>query len=286
MRSRRAGASRSPSILTVVALAAAMGTPLSAQSLMVASSAVVIDHESRTGTMTLVNDGAEAVEATISTFYGYPVTDSLGNMYLRTFTAVDDTMPSAATWIESFPRRLRIGPKSRATVRLLVTPPADLPPGEYWARVMVAAKVGKIPVAAPAARSDIRASLDLEVRSIVGVFYRVGDPRTGIAVQALSAERNADSLVGRVTLARRGNAAFVGSIRARLRDGAGRIRAERLLPLGVYYTLEPRFTLPVAGLAAGRYALAIEALSSRPDLAAGLILPAASVTRSIDVVLP
>ena len=118
----------------------------SAQSLMVAAAAVAIDDRTRTGSLILVNDGNDPVETTISTFYGYPVTDSLGRMFLRTFTAVDDTMPSAANWVQSFPRRLRVPPRSRRTIRLLVTPPDGLPSGEYWARLVVSAQEGRLTV--------------------------------------------------------------------------------------------------------------------------------------------
>src|SRR5438477_7610926 len=142
-----------------------------AQSLMVASPAIVIDDKTRTGTLTLINDGITPVEVSVSTFCGYPVTDSIGRMYLRTFATPDDTMPCAARWVQSFPRRLRIDAKSRATVRLLVTPPAGLPRREYWARIVVAAKGGQVAFGGLADSSAIQATLNLEIRSVVGLFY-------------------------------------------------------------------------------------------------------------------
>src|SRR5919112_86371 len=145
----------------------ALTSPAAAQSLMVASPGVLLDDRTRTGSLTLINDGMEPVEVSVSSFCGYPVTDSLGLMYLRTFATVDDTMPCAAKWIQSFPRRLRIGPKSRATVRLLVTPPAGLPPGEYWARVMASAKAGETEIGGLADSRGIQAKLALEIRSVV-----------------------------------------------------------------------------------------------------------------------
>jgi hypothetical protein len=195
-------------------------------------------------------------------------------------------MPSAASWVESFPRRLRMEPKSRATVRLLVSQPADRPPGEYWARVMIATKAGVLPVGGLPDSTGIQATLNIEVRSVVGLFYRVGTVTTGVAVDSLRATAQGDSLVGRVKLTRQGNAAFVGSIRAQLRDAGGQLRAERLLPLGVYYTLDPRFALPVRGLPPGRYELSVEALSSRPDLPSSLLLPTVPVRKSIEVSVP
>jgi hypothetical protein len=258
----------------------------SAQSLMVGSPAVVIDDRTRTGALTLINDGVTSVEVSVSAFCGYPVTDSLGQMYLRTFATVDDTMPCAATWVQSFPRRLRVEAKSRATVRLLVTPPSGVPSREYWARLMVAAKEGHVPVAGLEGSSAIQARLDLEVRSVVGLFYRKGSPHTGIVLERLRAQVEGDSLVGRTLLTREGDAAFVGSLKTVLRDSGGKVWSHGQLPLGVYYTLEPRFALSVAGLPAGTYDLAVEAVSSRPDLAADLLLPTVPVQQSVKVVVP
>jgi hypothetical protein len=257
-----------------------------AQSLMVGSPAVVIDDRTRTGALTLINDGIASVEVSVSTFCGYPVTDSIGQMYLRTFATVDDTMPCAAKWIQSFPRRLRVEAKSRATVRLLVTPPPDLPPREYWARLVVAAQEGEVPVGGLGDTSSIQARLNLEVRSVVGLFYRKGILHTGVALDRLRARVDGDSLVGRILLTREGDAAFVGSLKAVLRDLAGKVRTQSQLPLGVYYVLEPRFALSVGGLPAGSYELSVEAVSSRPDLAADLLLPTVPVQQSIQVTLP
>jgi hypothetical protein len=252
---------------------------------MVASPAIVIDDKGRTGTLTLINDGITPVEVSVSTFCGYPVTDSIGRMYLRTFAAPDDTMPCAAKWIQSFPRRLRIDAKSRATVRLLVTPPPDLPPREYWARVMAAATGGQVGIGG-LPDSAIQATLKVEIRSVVGLFYRRGNPSTGVALEALRAAPMADSLVGRVLLTRQADAAFVGSLKASLSDTTGKIRSRGQLPLGVYYTLEPRFALPIAGLPAGRYTLSVEAVSSRPDLPSDMLLPTVPVHQTVEVMLP
>jgi hypothetical protein len=261
-------------------------SPGVAQSLMVASPAVVIDDRSRTGSLTLINDGIDPAEVSVSSFCGYPVTDSIGRMYLRTFATVDDTMPCAAEWIQSFPRRLRIDPKSRATVRLLVTPPAQLQAREYWARVMVSARAGTVPVAGVSSQSGVQASLALEIRSVVGLFYRRGELRTGVTMEQLRAAVQGDSLVGRALLRRTGNAAFVGSLKVTLLDRKGEPRSRALLPLGVYYQLDPRFALSIDSLPAGGYRLLVEAVASRPDLAADLLLPTIPVQQELEVTLP
>jgi hypothetical protein len=151
---------------------------------------------------------------------------------------------------------------------------------------MASAKVGNVAVAGLPDSSAIEASLAVEIRSVVGLFYRKGKVRTGVELDGLRAEVQGDSLVGRTLLTRLGDAAFVGSLKATLRDPAGNTLSESLLPLGVYYTLEPRFTLPLSGVPAGRYQLSVEAVSSRPDLPAAMLLATVPVSRSVEVVLP
>ena len=269
-----------------LAVLATLTPRVTAQSVMVASPAIVIDDRARTGTLTLINDGIEPVEVSVSTFCGYPVTDSLGRMYLRTFDTPADTLPCAAQWIQSFPRRLRIDAKSRATVRLLVSPPPGTPQREYWARVMASAKAGTAPIQGLPDSSAVQASLAVEIRSVVGLYYRKGRVHTGVEMDRLRAEVQGDSLVARALLTRRGDAAFVGSRQAPLRDSAGKTLSRGMLPLGVYYTLEPRFTLPMAGVPAGRYELSVEAVSRRPDLSPDILVATLPVRRSVEVLIP
>jgi hypothetical protein len=54
-------------------------------------------------------------------------------------------------------------------------------------------------------------------------------------------------------------------------------------PLGVYYQLDPRFSLPVAGLPPGEYRLRIEAATDRNDLPPDQLLKAPTVRDSIAV---
>ncbi len=134
-------------LLLPLMLAFGASAPLAAQGVLVAPHAIYIDHARRSGTVTLYNPNRDPAEVTISTAFGYPVTDSLGHFALRTVDQPDSTLPSAAAWVQAFPRRLTIAPLQRQTVRLLATPPTGLPDGEYWARLIISARGGKLPVA-------------------------------------------------------------------------------------------------------------------------------------------
>src|SRR5207247_8076501 len=220
-----------------------------AQGVMVAPHAVFIDHRVRSGSVLLYNPGTEPVEVSISTLFGYPVTDSTGAITLRTVDAPDSTLPSALSWIQAFPRRLTVGPKERQTVRLLPRPPVALADGEYWLRLVIAAQAGHVPITGVGDTTAIQVGLTLEVRTIIGVNYRKGPVSTGVSLSNLRAQIVGDSLITRGKLERRGNAAFIGIIRETLVDSTGAVRTQRVgdslvttyaSPVGVYRTMEPR----------------------------------------------
>ncbi len=257
-----------------------------AQGVVVAPHAVYLDHRTRSASITLYNPGAEPTEVGIEFLYGYPVTDSVGDFTLMEPDSVTPDMPSAHRWIEAFPRRVTIAPLQRQTVRLLARPPADLPDGEYWSRVVIVARGGSVPVSG-VDTSQISIGLALEVRTRIPLTYRKGALRSGIALGSMQAHRTAaDSLEIRARLARQGTAAYVGTARGALVNSGGKTVATFSEPVAVYYDATPAFTMPVGGLPAGTYKLRMEVASERPDIIPELLLRSATVRDSMDVVLP
>jgi P pilus assembly chaperone PapD len=276
--------------LTIRALLVALACPASAlaQGVLVAPHSVVIDHRTRSGSLSLYNPGEDPAEVTLSTFFGYPVTDSAGEFELKTVERPDPSMPSAAGWVEAFPKRMVLQPKERQTVRLLARPPARLADGEYWARLVVAAKGGTVPVGGVDSASGVTVGLNLEVRTVLPLQYRKGAVATSVRLSRLAAAVDGDSLVVRMRLDRMGTAAFIGTIRGALADSSGATVAAFMSPLAVYFDMEPRLTAALAGgrLAPGRYRLRVEITTERADLAPEVLLPARPVRDSLEIRLP
>jgi P pilus assembly chaperone PapD len=270
-------------LLPLVICAAAR---VAAQGVVVAPHAVFIDGRARSGSVLLYNPNTEPVEVSISLLFGYPVTDSLGRVLLRTVDRPDSTMRSAADWIQAFPRRLTVPPLERQTIRLLASPPPGLSDGEYWARLVIAAKGGQVPISAVTDTAAVKVGLTLEVRTIIGVYYRRGAVRTGVAVSNLKTALVGDSLVVWSRLEQQGNAAYIGTVRGTLVDAAGAVRAEFKAPIGVYYTMAPRYAMPVGPLVAGRYWLKLALTTEREDLGPEVVLPAATARDSVEVRVP
>lgn len=247
---------------------------------------LVIDHRTRSGALTIYNPGNDPVEVSISTIFGYPVTDSTGQFSLFTIDQPDSTMPSATSWVEAFPRRMTLNGKERQTVRLLGRPPAGLKDGEYWTRLVVSAKGGQVPVTGVADTANIQVGLTLEVRSILPVFYRKGAVQTGISISNIRTRMVGDSLQIQVHLAREGTAAFIGTIRGSLADSTGKMVTTFASPIAIYYNGDPRFMAPLARPAAGRYRLRLELATEREDLSSETLLHALPARDSAEVRLP
>jgi hypothetical protein len=275
--------------LGVAGLLLALGNAsLAGQGVMVAPHAVFIDHRVRSGSVLLYNPGTEPVEVTISTMFGYPMTDSTGAIVLRTVDAPDSTLPSALAWVQAFPRRLTVAPRERQTVRLLARPPVGLADGEYWLRLVIAAQAGRVPITGVGDTTAIQVGLTLEVRTIIGVNYRKGAVTTGVALSNVRAQLVGDTLVTWSRLERRGNAAFIGMIRETLVDSAGAVRASYNSPIGVYFTMQPRLATVVAPprLPRGRYWLRYEVIAEREDLDPAVVLKAPALRDSVRLVIP
>lgn len=259
---------------------------LVAQGVAVSPQVIVVDAETRTTSITLINLDDFHAEVTLSTLYGYPVTDSAGNMLLHTVEKLTDTVPSVSQYVQIFPHRFKLAPGERRVVRIMVSPPADLTDREYWARLVVTTRGARLPVAGVRDGSGVSVGLDLEIRTILPFFYRKGVLSAGVEIATARTHMKGDSLVTRSLLRSHGKAAFLGTLRATLRNSSKEVVAENHLPLSVFYSLDPRLPLSTRGLPRGQYELEISVVGSRPDVAQKLLLNSKAVRKVFAVNIP
>lgn len=257
-----------------------------AQGVLIAPQSVIIDHRSRSGTFEVYNPTGQPAEISVSTVYGYPTTDSLGVVGVSTFDTVAAGEPSAAAWLQAFPRRFVLQPQERQTVRLLGRPPAGLPDGEYWSRLIVGTK-GATPLREPGDTTPVQVAVALEVRTILGVIYRKGPPRLALAMRDLQATLPTDSTLRvRARFERDGHSAYLGTTVVSLHDANGRTVASLERRLAVYKPLAPSYELSLAGVAPGRYWAVVRVTTERDDIAPELVLKSPPLRDSVAVTIP
>ena len=266
-------------------VAALVPAGAAAQGVLIAPTAVFIDARTRTASLMVVNPNEQPVEIEIATLFAYPVTDTAGQLVLKTEDQPDSAAPSAAAWVKPFPRRMSLAPHAQQTVRLFVSPPSGLADGEYWARLVVTARGGQLPITQQSDTGSVRVGLSVEVRTILPVLYRKGKQQGGITLSALSTERRGDSLLVRAHVERTGTAAALGTARGELVDSTGAVRGTFLAPVSAYYVIDPRFAMGIASVPPGRYRLRLEIAPGRRDLAPEVIVPFTTVRDSVAVEL-
>jgi len=134
--------------------------------------------------------------------------------------------------------------------------------------------------------SAIRVGLNLEVRTILPVFYRKGVLATGATMGNIRAAVSGDSLEIRARLERQGSAAFIGTLRGSLVDSTGTEVGRFATPLAVYFDVEPRLTMPLTRHRPGRYQLRLELATEREDLEPDILLQARPIRDSVTVLIP
>lgn len=262
-------------------LALVLGLPAIIQAIYVSPTAVFLDPQTRDAQIIIGNAGDKAEEATIELRYGFPDADSAGTPYVR---FVEDPGPefwSAADWIRPFPQRVRLEPGTEQVVRLLARPPADLPDGEYWTRMIITGRGATLNI--PTADTAVRVGVNLEIRLVTSVTYRKGRVTTGIALRGLTAEAEGDSLAVWASLAREGNAAYHGTADIELVTLRGVSVQRWSMPLSVHFPMRRRFAFPTGHLEPGDYRVRFRLRAERPDLPADRVLPARTVADSIVV---
>ena len=258
--------------------------------MLVAPHAVVIDHRTRSGSLSLYNPGDQPAEVSLSTFFGYPVTDSSGNFDLRTVERPAANMPSAAGWLEAFPKRMVLateGAPDRPAPRPAAGRPcrtASTGPGWWWRP-----RAARVPVSGVDDSSGITVGLNLEVRTVLPLQYRKGAVATSVRASGLSAGVEGDSLCCPPS----SRAAGHGRLHRHRSRRAGRLRRAhgrdvqqpggRVLRRG-----SPLHRGPAGRQAAARaqYHLQVEVTTEREDLAPETLLAARPVRDSLELHLP
>ncbi len=266
-------------LLCITGLALA---PIVAEAILVAPHALFMTHDQRTGEVYLANQSDRAEEVAVELRFGYPATDSAGNIGIHW---VDDPGPehqSAAEWLRVFPRRALVEPGQRQRVRVHATPPANLPDGEYWTRMIVSSRVPTEPIAVTR-ETEVVAGVTMVLRTITSITYRQGTVHTDIRLDDFRASVVRDSLEVWVALTRGGNAAYLGRVTMQLRDTRDAVVRQWHVPVAVYYSVNRRLAFPLDAVNPGRYRVRLLVETERDDIDVRHVLPAAPIERTLEL---
>jgi hypothetical protein len=254
-----------PSIRSLLCTALLALSPGLAHAVTVSPNALFIDSRTRSGVLTLYNPGSTAEEIEITFAFGYPRSDAMGLVSVVLSDSAPASDPSVLGFVRAFPRRLRLEPGQRQTVRILMQPMAGLPEGEYWGRVLIHSRGGRPPVEQQ--QGGIRMQIELETVIVGAVNYRNGPVKTGLAVDSARASVAGDSVRVVTDVQRKGNAAYLGHMKIELVAADGRVLGTEEEDIAVYRSLRKVVAIAVpAGTSMQGATIRYHFSSERPDI--------------------
>jgi hypothetical protein len=254
---------------------------------LIAPHALFIDHRIRSAAMYLYNPDEVPVEINVELIYGYPRGDGEGGVWVFLEEDPAEGEPSCADWVRALPRRVILMPGQRQTIRFLARPPAGLPDGEYWSRVVVSSQAVEHDLEGTEVEGaeGIRVGLRLATRTIISLNYRKGPVTTGIELEHLSAQLGERSLTVGMDLKRQGDAAWLGQVDAVLLDAEGEELQRWDRAIAVYEDHRRILEFPLEQpRTKGNYMLSLRYSTDRADLPPEGILPSATVVRAIPLI--
>jgi hypothetical protein len=245
----------------------------------VAPPALFINPNNRFGTFTVENKTGEAQEVSIKFRFGYPVSDSIGNLSMQYDDSITEAQYSLADWIKGFPRKFILPAGAQQIVRLNTQPPANLPDRMYWSRIITSAQ----PLAKriDTVRTGITTQISVVFEQVTTVLYGKGVLTTGLEITDPFVTEDSASIRLVWKTIKTGNAPYFGTLRVKLYDETGSAVDETAETLGIYATMNKKASFNRTKVKTGNYTAEITFSSERNDIASDNIIQLPPIVKKI-----
>ena len=271
------------SAFVVVFLALALN---SGAGVLVAPTIIFLSDKSRTGRMTVQNPTNQPKEITIKFSFCLPKSDSLGNVSVRLIDSGVTDPHAAMDWIRAFPRKLTLPANGSQVIRFRGAPPADLPDGEYWARVVVRSEEGQTILPNPTDNEAITTKLNMIMQTAIMLKYRKGEMTSQLDLNDVSVKIDSSMVTVLADMTNTGNCSYVGILNCRLLDARKREVSARRVQLAVYYSLKRKIELPIPADGDFEAPYTVDlfiSTSGRTDIPSKDVVPGNEIQRSFAV---
>lgn len=230
-----------------------------------APSFVFINKNSGVGNLYVSNNSQKAYEVTVNFAFGYPDSDMDGNLVMNYNDSTAYNQYALDKTIRAFPRSFILKGGEQRTVRIQVVPGQARKDGFYFTRMKVLAKPQTAEVT-QTVTEGVGTKINFNFEQITAVFFQKGKVNTGLTIKNLDIQQKEGSLQLRPQLERNGNAPFIGSMFAKLKDAQGKIVAETQSTTTVYFTETRRMDLKLDQVVPGNYTLELSFETKRNDM--------------------
>ncbi len=259
-------------LITFLCITLTISSFIKAQ-IALAPSFVFIDKNSGIGNLYVSNNSQTPHEVTISFVFGYPGSDAEGNLVMNYNDTASFKKYALDNMVRAFPRTFILKAGENRTVRLQIIPGQNRREGFFFTRMKVMAKPQAAEVSEQTA-TGIGTKINFNFEQITAVFYQKGKVNTGIIIKNLDIKQKEKLLELRPRLERTGNAPFLGSMYAKLKDSKGKVVAEAQSTTTVYFDEIRRLDLNTEKVSPGDYTLELSFETKRNDMMASDLVQA------------
>lgn len=236
-------------------------------------------------TLYVTNPGESPQEVTVSFVFGYPAYNEDGVLQLVYEDEEKDALYGLGERLRSFPRSFVLNPMQQQLVRLQVRPDRSKPDGMYFTRVKVSSN-GLTADVGTANSEGIATQVNFRFDQILAVFHKQGSVSTSLRLGDTRYEREYKRLHVISDFARGGNAPYIGSVQAQLKDPQNQLVAEQRQTVALYFDSRHRVTLELPeDFVLGDYTLELSYTTQRSDISSSNLVQASPVRKSMRVTI-
>lgn len=219
---------------------------------------VYTDSKNQFANMIVQNESDDAYEIGISFKFGYPISDSLGNISMKYLDNPDSSSLSILNYVKVFPRKFILKPRQRQLIGLTVKPPQNIKEGTYWVRIVTSSTKQSNQPLLDTNNTNLSAQITFVLNQITTLLYRTSNASTGIEITDIKYLINDDKLDIISSLKRLGNSPFFGDMKVTVFDKNNNLILSDTQHLKVYYDLFAKSSFNISELKKGEYKALIQ----------------------------
>ena len=270
---------------TLAVIAFLLFASMSQAQVIVAPTILFMSDRSPFGTFIVMNRSNTQQEISISFKFGFPESDSLGNIRMQYGDSAMAKEHSCELWLRGFPQKFIINPGQQQVVRLLVVPPPNIPDGEYWTRLITSSTPQAKVI--DTVKTGITASITFVLQQVTSIIYMKGNVNTSVSLPEIRVAQDSASVNLYADISRGGNSPFFGKISAVVKNKVGDTVYSDEQIIAVYPSnMIIKFAVPLSKLPAGTYTADVRLESERSDIQPEDLLKVALVEKTIKFSVP
>jgi hypothetical protein len=258
--------------------------PAAKAQISLSPSFVFIDSRTGVGDLFVSNTSEKDYEISISFVFGYPDSDSTGNVIMNYNDPEAGKEYSLDSMVRAFPRNFLLAGNEQRTVRLQLVPAARGKEGFYFTRMKVMARPKSAEIATQV-NENVATVINFNFEQVTAVFYYKGNVSTGIEVQDVNFSQLDSTLHLLVNVERTGNAPYIGTMYAKLKDQKNRVVAESQSSVSIYFDVIRSMDIDLAEVPPANYKLELSFETHRKDIKDKNLVQAAKFVKEQQVMI-